>query len=43
MTFDYFKAFPNSQELDISLISPKGQSSAEVKREKPRLDLTGIM
>ena len=43
MTFDYFKAFPNAQELDISLISPKGQSSYEVKRDKPRLDLTGIM
>ncbi len=43
MTFDYFKAFPNAQELDISLISPKGQSSYEVNRDKPRLDLTGIM
>ena len=43
MTFDYFKAFPNAQELDISVISPKGQSSHEVKRDKPRLDLTGIM
>jgi hypothetical protein len=43
MTFDYFKAFPDAQELDISLISPKGQSSTEVKRDKPRLDLTGIM
>jgi hypothetical protein len=43
VTFDYFKAFPNSQELDISLISPKGQSSYEVKRDKPSLDLTGMM
>lgn len=43
MTFDYFKAFPDAQELDISIISPKGQSSYEVKRDKPRLDLTGIM
>ena len=43
MTFDYFTAFPNAQELDISVISPKGQSSYEVKRDKPRLDLTGIM
>ncbi len=43
MTFDYFKAFPNAQELDISVISPKGQSSYEVKREKPSLDLTGVM
>jgi hypothetical protein len=43
MTFDYFSAFPNSQELDVSLISPKGQSSYEVKRDKPSLDLSGIM
>ncbi|MGO9472931.1 MAG: DUF2796 domain-containing protein [Rhodomicrobium sp.] len=43
MTFDYFKAFPNAQELDIAVITPKGQSSFEVKRDKPSLDLTGIM
>ncbi len=43
MTFDYFKAFPDAQELDVSLISPKGQASYEVTRDKPRLDLTGIM
>jgi hypothetical protein len=43
MTFDYFKAFPSAEALDISLISPKGQSSTEVTRDKPRLDLTGIM
>ncbi len=43
MAFDYFKEFPNAQELDIAIISPKGQSSFEVKRDKPSLDLTGIM
>jgi hypothetical protein len=43
MTFDYFKEFPNAQELDITIVSPKGQSSFEVKRDKPSLDLTGIM
>ena len=43
MTFGYFKAFPNAQELDISLISPKGQASYEVKRDRPSLDLTGIL
>ena len=41
LTFGYFKAFPNGQELDISLISPKGQNSFEVKRDNPSLDLTG--
>ncbi len=43
MTFDYFKAFPNAQELDIAIITPKGQSSYEVKRDQPSLDLKGIM
>jgi hypothetical protein len=43
MTFDYFKEFPNAQELDITVASPKGQSSFEVKRDTPSLDLTGIM
>ncbi len=43
MSFDYFKAFPAAQELDMSLISPKGQSSYGVKRDKPALDLTGMM
>jgi Protein of unknown function (DUF2796) len=43
MTFDYFKSFPGAQELDVTVIGPKGQSSFEVTREKPGLDLVGIM
>jgi hypothetical protein len=43
LTFDYFKAFPAAQELDVSVIAPKGQSSFEVTRDKPGLDLAGIM
>jgi hypothetical protein len=43
MTFDYFKQFPNAQALTVTIVSPKGQSSFEVKRENPSLDLTGIM
>jgi Protein of unknown function (DUF2796) len=43
MTFDYFKFFPGAQELDVTVIGPKGQSSFEVTREKPGLDLVGIM
>ena len=43
MTFEYFNVFAGAQELDVSVISPKGQSSFEVKRDKPSLDLTGIM
>ncbi len=43
MAFGYFVAFPNAQELDISIISPKGQTSYQVTRQKPVLDMTGIM
>ncbi len=43
MTFGYFKQFAGAQELDIAVIGPKGQSSYEVKRDNPSLDLTGIM
>ncbi|MGO9544822.1 MAG: DUF2796 domain-containing protein [Rhodomicrobium sp.] len=43
MNFEYFNAFPGAQELDITLISPKGQSSFEVKRDSSSLDLTGKM
>ena len=43
MTFQYFNAFAGARELDVSVIAPKGQSSFEVKRDKPTLDLTGIM
>jgi hypothetical protein len=43
LTFGYFKEFPNSQELDIAVISPRGQSSFEVARDKPSLNLAGAL
>lgn len=43
MTFEYFKVFPGAQELEVNVVTPKGQSSYQVKRDKPTLDLTGIM
>jgi hypothetical protein len=43
MTFGYFKEFPNSLQLDVSVISPNGQSSSEVSRDKPSLNLTGAL
>lgn len=39
----YFKAFAKAQELDVSLIGPKGQTKLEVTREKPSLDLRSVM
>jgi pyruvate/2-oxoglutarate dehydrogenase complex dihydrolipoamide acyltransferase (E2) component len=41
--FDYFKVFAGAQTLDVTVITPKGQSKFEVSRAKPRIDLGGIM
>jgi hypothetical protein len=41
--FDYFKAFAGAQKLDVTVITPKGQSKFEVSRARPRLDLGGMM
>ncbi|ADP69855.1 hypothetical protein Rvan_0576 [Rhodomicrobium vannielii ATCC 17100] len=43
LSFGYFKAFPNAQELDVTVITPKGQSSYEVTKDKPKLELKGVM
>lgn len=43
MEFLYFAAFKGADELEVNLITPKGQSKFEVKRDKPRLDLAGTM
>jgi phosphoketolase len=39
--FPYFRKFSGAQELEINLVTAKGQNKFEVKRGKPRLDLTG--
>ena len=41
--FPYFDAFKGAEELEVSIITPKGQSKFEVKNSNPRLDLSGIM
>jgi Protein of unknown function (DUF2796) len=41
--FGYFKAFAGAQVLEVTIISPKGQNSYEVTRDKPSLDLTGVL
>lgn len=43
MTFDYFKAFANAQALTVEVISPKAQTKFEATREKPVIDLSGLM
>lgn len=42
LAFGYFKAFKGAAKLVVKVIGPKGQSSFEVTREKPVLDLGGI-
>lgn len=41
--FKYFERFPGAEELDVTLITDKGQNKYEVERDTPRLDLKGIM
>jgi hypothetical protein len=41
--FDYFRVFAGAQRLDVSVITPKGQTKLEASRAKPRIDLAGIM
>jgi len=39
--FPYFRKFLGAQELEVNLVTAKGQTKFEVKRGKPRIDLTG--
>jgi hypothetical protein len=41
--FDYFEAFPNAMEVEVNVITEKGQSSFEVERDAPILDLVGLV
>lgn len=41
--FPYFEQFPNSEELDVTLITDKGQKEFEVNRDRNRIDLQGMM
>jgi hypothetical protein len=41
--FGYFQAFAGAQKLEVNVITAKGQSSFEVTRTKPRIDLASMM
>lgn len=41
--FDYFKHFAGAQGLTVNVAAAKGQNKYEVSRDKPILDLDGIM
>ncbi|WP_084608089.1 DUF2796 domain-containing protein [Nisaea denitrificans] len=38
-SFPFFKQFPNSEELDVQIVSPKGQFQFEVSPDHPTLTL----
>ncbi|MEQ9639855.1 MAG: DUF2796 domain-containing protein [Alphaproteobacteria bacterium] len=42
LDFAYFAQFPAAEELEVQIITDKGQNGAEVTRESPRLDLEGM-
>lgn len=41
--FVYFNTFAGSSELEVEVVTGKGGSKFEVSRDKPRIDLTGLM
>lgn len=43
ITFDYFKTFEGARELEVEVVTGKGASRLLVTREKPDLDLAGLM
>lgn len=43
LTLDYFAAFASAQGLTIEVITPKGQSKFEATRDKPVVDLSGLL
>ena len=41
--FGYFQAFAGAKKLEVNVITAKGQTTFEVTRAKPRIDLAGMM
>jgi hypothetical protein len=39
----FFGAFAGAEEVEVTVISEKGQSSYEVERDAPKVDLQGVM
>lgn len=43
LTFDYFRSFAGARSLEVNVITEKGQSTFEATRDKPFVDLGGLM
>jgi hypothetical protein len=43
IAFDYFKSFAGAHDLTVNVVTAKAQNTYEVSRDKPALDLGGMM
>jgi hypothetical protein len=43
LTFTYFDSFKGAEELDVTVVTPKGQKAFEATRENPELRLDGLV
>jgi hypothetical protein len=43
LKFAYFDSFKGAEELDVTVVTPKGQKAYEATREKPELRLDGLV
>jgi len=43
ITFAYFDTFKGAKELDVSVVTDKGQNKFEVERDDPKLSLAGVI
>lgn len=42
ITFAFFERFPGAEEVEVTLVTPSGQSTFEVERGQPRLKLDRV-
>lgn len=43
IAFDYFKSFAGAHDLSVNVVTAKAQNTYQVSRDKPTLDLGGMM
>jgi hypothetical protein len=43
LKFTYFDSFKGAEELDVTVVTPKGQKAFEATREKPEVRLDGLV
>jgi hypothetical protein len=43
IVFPYFDRFPNALELEVQVVTPRGASAFDVRRDAPSIDLGGLI